>query len=252
MIANPNHDFFDGLYQHIWQQIIPAQLTEKEVGHLIEQHGLNHSSRVLDLMCGYGRHSVLLAQQGISVTAIDNLAAYIQQLSGIQQKESLPIESIHASVFDWQPSKQYHWALCMGNSLNFFSPAELPIVLQKISDSLVVGGYCWINSWSLAEIALLNPMDGKCQSTQIGRYRHTNTFFLKQQPLRIEIESQIEDDAGNIEKKSGIDFLYTLDQLRDSLAAAGLTLLKTESVPGKKLFEKGDPRAYLLSQKLIK
>ncbi len=250
MISNPNHSFFDGFYQEIWQQVIPEELTAKEVNHLLTHHQLDATKRVLDLMCGHGRHTIALAKNGIAVTAIDNLPAYVRHIEQVQQTESLPIEVIETSLLDWKPEGKFDWALCMGNSLNFFSPDELPIVLKKVSDSLVTGGFFWINSWSLAEIVLLDPMDGKSQSAQLGRFSHTNRFHLKQSPLRLEIESCIEDEFGNREEKLAIDFLYSLEQLTDYLAAVGLKVLKTESIPGKKLFEKGDPRAYILIQKI--
>ena len=55
MSANPNHHYFDGFYQLIWQQIIPPALTQKEVEHILAHFQLNATTPVLDLMCGYGR-----------------------------------------------------------------------------------------------------------------------------------------------------------------------------------------------------
>lgn len=250
MSVNPNHSYFDGFYQEIWQQIIPEALTEKEIDHLIDHYKLDGSTRVLDLMCGHGRHSLALARKGISVTAVDNLAAYIHQIERERIRESLPIRAVQANLMDWSPQPGHHWALCMGNSLNFFSPQELPIVLQKVSDSLVDGGYFWINSWSIAEIIEQQPIDGTVHSTPVGRFQHTNRFQLMQDPPRLEIESRIEDETGKTEEKWAIDYLYSLDELRSLLACAGLQFLKAESVPGKKPFEVGAPRVYILSQKL--
>lgn len=251
MMLNPNHHFFDGFYQEIWQQIMPEALTQKEVEHLVGVYGLNADTPVVDLMCGYGRHALALARKGIPVTALDNLPAYIRSLAEIAKAESLPIHPICASTVDWIPAGGHQWALCMGNSLNFFSPDELPLVLQKVSDSLLPGGHFWINSWSIAEIILPQSLEGKSSTARIGRFQHANRFSVKENPLRLEIESRIEDEQGQVEEKTGVDFLYTLGELREYLAAAGLTLLKAESVPGKKDFVAGDPRIYILSQKQV-
>lgn len=250
MIANPNHRYFDGIYQQLWQQIIPAALTEKEVGYLLEQFKLDASTPVLDLMCGYGRHAVALAEKSVPVTALDNQPNYIRQIEEVAQSGQLPITAVCMQALDWEPIAGHQLALCMGNSLNFFSPDELPVFLQKVSDSLNPGGYFWINSWSIAEIALRDPLDGQTRSTQIGDFTHTNTFHLRMDPLRIEIESRIEDGLGHVEEKMGIDFLYSISALEEWLAQAGLKLLAAESVPGKKAFETGAPRVYLLSQKV--
>ncbi len=249
MSANPNHHYFDGFYQLIWQQIIPPALTQKEVEHVLAHFQLNATTPVLDLMCGYGRHALALATQGIPVTAIDNQPSYIDQIETQATEQNLPLTAICSNALDWNPVPQHQLALCMGNSLNFFSPAELPVFLQKVSASLLPGGYFWINSWSISEIALQDPLDGETLTTQLGDFSHTNTFHLKTDPLRIEIESRIEDAKGNREEKLAIDYLYSIPVLSDALKQAGLDLLVAESIPGKRSFEKGDPRVYILSQK---
>lgn len=250
MSVNPNHQYFDGFYQHIWQQIIPAALTEKEVEHMIERFQLNASTPVLDLMCGYGRHALALAKLGIPVTAIDNQPNYIAQIQASATNAALPITSICSDALYWSPVPNHKLALCMGNSLNFFAPDELPIFLQKVAASLLPGGYCWINSWSISEIALQDTLDGETLTTQLGAFRHSNTFHLHADPLRIEIESRIEAENGQVEEKLAIDYLYSIPVLTDVLQQAGLKLVVAESIPGKKIFEKGDPRVYLLIQKI--
>jgi len=189
MSINPNHGYFDGLYQQIWQQIIPTALTEKEVAHMVERFQLNASTPVLDLMCGHGRHARSLAKQGIPVTAIDNQSNYIQQIETASREESLPITAICSDALAWMPVPNHQLALCMGNSLNFFTPDELPLFLQKVSASLSPGGHCWINSWSISEIALQDPRDGETLTTQLGAFSHTNTFHLK--PTRCASRSKV-------------------------------------------------------------
>ena len=249
MSINPNHSYFHGNYQEIWKQVIPEQLTDKEIGHLVDQYGLNTSTKGLDLMCGHGRHALALAAKGIPVTAVDNLNSYIQQIEQAATSHSLPITTFCQNLLEWNPVTKHDWALCMGNSLNFFSPVELPVLLRKVADSLVPSGYFWINSWSIAEIVLPRTQKKESHSSVIGPYRHTNHFELKHDPLRIEIQSIITDELGGKEEKMAIDYLYTIEELRHYLAEAGLLLIKAESVPGKKLFSEGDPRVYVLSQK---
>lgn len=249
MSQNPNHQYFDGFYQQIWQQLIPATLTEKELNHLFERFRLNETTPVLDLMCGYGRHAVPIAQRGVPVTALDNQPNYIAQIEAARSEQDLPIIPICSEVLEWLPIAGHQLALCMGNSLNFFSPDELSVFLRKVSASLLPGGYFWINSWSITEIAGLDPLDGQTQTSVQGTFKQTNTFHYRTDPLRFEIESHIEDQQGNVEKKLAIDYLYSIPELSEALAHAGLKLVAAESVPGKKAFETGAPRVYLLSQK---
>ena len=64
-MSNINDTFFDGHYKEIWKTLIPDELTVKEVDFMVPHFGLQPGSKVLDLMCGYGRHAIALAKKGI-------------------------------------------------------------------------------------------------------------------------------------------------------------------------------------------
>ena len=54
---------------------------------MLQYFNLQPGSKVLDLMCGYGRHAIALAKKGIEVTAIDNLEEYINEIKDTAEKE---------------------------------------------------------------------------------------------------------------------------------------------------------------------
>ena len=56
-MSNINNTYFDGYYKEIWKAIIPDELTVKEVDFILPYFNLQPGSKVLDLMCGYGRHA---------------------------------------------------------------------------------------------------------------------------------------------------------------------------------------------------
>ena len=85
---NINNSFFDGYYKDIWRAIIPEALTKAEVDYVVSEGELRAGSKVLDLMCGYGRHALSLARKGMNVTAIDNLTDYIDEIKQIAEKEN--------------------------------------------------------------------------------------------------------------------------------------------------------------------
>ena len=76
-MENVNNTYFDGYYKEIWRSYIPPELTVKETDFMIRHFNLQPGNKVLDIMCGYGRHAIALAEKGISVTAVDNLSEYI-------------------------------------------------------------------------------------------------------------------------------------------------------------------------------
>ena len=56
--TNINNVFFKGAYKEAWRHLIPQGLTEAETDFIIDIASLSGQSKVLDLMCGYGRHAL--------------------------------------------------------------------------------------------------------------------------------------------------------------------------------------------------
>ena len=72
-MSNVNDSFFEGHYKTIWKEITPPILTEREILFIKKYFQLNENSLILDLMCGYGRHAVGLAEigRGLRKTSFD-------------------------------------------------------------------------------------------------------------------------------------------------------------------------------------
>ena len=47
----------------------------------------------------------------------------------------------------------------------------------------------------------------------------------------------------------GIDYIYSVNEMEAMLKNAGLSLKEVYSIPGKKKFTIGDPRAYIIAEK---
>src|SRR5690349_8699958 len=99
---NINSNFFDGYYKDIWRTLMPDALTNAEVDYLVNEAQLEAGDKVLDLMCGYGRHALLLARLGVNVTAVDNLIDYVNEIKEIAQKERLPITALQEDVIEFE------------------------------------------------------------------------------------------------------------------------------------------------------
>ena len=156
---NINNSFFDGHYKEIWRQIFPEKTTLAEIDFIINDGKLDRGDTVLDIMCGYGRHSLELARRGINVTAVDNLCDYINEIKAKTAAENLPIICLCEDVLEMQLDHQYDAIICMGNSLQFFNEPDTLRILANLSEHLKPGGKFYINTWSLAEIAMKNFKD---------------------------------------------------------------------------------------------
>ncbi|TMI94959.1 MAG: methyltransferase domain-containing protein [Bacteroidetes bacterium] len=244
---NVNNSFFDGYYKDIWRQIFPDKTTKAEVDFIVEEARLSSQSTILDLMCGYGRHALEFARRKINVTAVDNLPDYINEIKEKSVSEELSLQCICTDVLEMQMDQEYDAVICMGNSLQFFDEEDVIRLLSNISEHLKAKGKVFINTWSIAEIAM-NSFKEKSWSRIGGLLFLTDSKFLFQ-PTRIETNSIIITDGGEKEEKKGIDFIYSISELESMFNKTGFQLKEVYSIPGKKRFTVGEPRAYIVAEK---
>ncbi len=246
--TNINNSFFEGSYKHVWKGIIPPALTEAEVDFIQEIAALKDNSRVLDIMCGYGRHALELARRGVNVSAVDNLQDYIDEIKSKAGEEDLPINATQADVLHAKFDGVYDAAICMGNSFAFFNQEDSVTILKNISAHLKPAGVFIINSWMVAEIAIKHFKERDWHYA--GHYKCLLEYRYCFHPSRIESEQTIIAPDGTVETVKGIDYIFTLDELEKMFREAGLRTKDIFSTPRKKKFKVGDGIIYIVAEKV--
>lgn len=246
---NINNDYFDGYYKEIWRSFIPDELTIKEMDFMIPYFNLKPGDKVLDIMCGYGRHALALAKKGIIVTAVDNLRDYIDEIKKTVNEENLPVTSIKADIMQYEADSDFDLVICMGNSLNFFEPVDAQQLIENIYSSLKPGGHFLINSWSVAEIAIKQFRERSWSEVNGLKFLTDSKYLFH--PTRIETECIMIAPDGNRETKTGIDYIFSISEIEAMLNKGGFILKEAYSIPGKKKFSLGEPRAYIIAEKTL-
>lgn len=244
---NVNSNFFDGHYKEVWRSFIPDELTKRELDFIIQYFNLTPDSNVLDIMCGYGRHSIGLARKGYRVTAVDNLSDYISDIQKTVAEENLPVQYIRSDILAYTPSEKYDLAICMGNSINFFDENDSISLMTTISNSLNKRGHFLINTWSLAEI-VIKSFESKSWAYDGDHKMLTDSEYLFN-PTRIETEYIMIDKNGHEEIKKAVDYIFSFSEIQRMLEIAGFSIKEVFSIPGKKKFTLGEPRAYIVAEK---
>lgn len=89
-------------YKNNWTLAIKNQSwvgeTEKQVEFIIDTLSLCGKERILDLACGFGRHSLALARKGFSVVGADITKTYIDDAIKSAKAASLNVDFIHSDI----------------------------------------------------------------------------------------------------------------------------------------------------------
>ncbi|HEX2535977.1 MAG TPA: class I SAM-dependent methyltransferase [Chitinophagaceae bacterium] len=249
LTANINSTFFSGMYQDVWRKLIPAGLSEAEVDLMMDAANLRPGSRVLDFMCGYGRHALELGRRGVNVTAVDNEHNYIREIGEKAAAARLPVEAQVADAASMTLTGTYDLAVCMGNSFAFFDRPAAAAILANISRHLQPGGKLIINTWMIAEIALKHFRDKEWFYVEGYKYLMDHKFLFH--PSRIESDHILIREDGVSEHLKGVDYILTLDELSSLFAETGIRMEAVYSTPRKRPFHFGDTRAYILAEKRV-
>lgn len=245
--TNINDTFFNGFYKDVWRKLVPAGLTEAENDFIKEITGLQEGQKVLDIMCGYGRHALALARQGFAVTAVDNSNAYISEIDEYARIENLNLLTIHSSVLELKLVQTYDAIICMGNSFAFFNEEEATSILKNLSKHLKPGGIFLINTWMLGEIAIKHYREKEWFYAENYKYLVDNNYCFN--PTRIESEHIIIRSDGETEHIKGVDYIFTIAEFEKILLKGGFLLGEVYSTPRKRKFQFGDTRAYIVARK---
>jgi len=116
-------------------------------------------------------------------------------------------------------------------------------------------GDIWL--WSITNgVFLFHPPGNSIKQfnenfwTTVGDLKCLYNSKYRFSPARIETESIFIASDGNTETKKAIDYIYSLNETEAMLSSSGLGVKETWSIPGKKKFTLGEPRIYIIAEKI--
>ena len=134
-------DFFRNDYLAVYDHQFTAERAEKEVEFAVQALQLKPGSRVLDLCCGQGRHSVLLAKHGFQVTGIDLNPDYLELTQMAARAAGVKVETIAADMREIPFQDHFDAIVNMYSSFGYLeSEAEDLRVLTSAARALKPGG----------------------------------------------------------------------------------------------------------------
>lgn len=161
----------DDWWRDFFQPLVgEAMFTAKEeqsrieVDHILARTGLAPPAEVLDLACGVGRHALVFATRGFSVTGLDYSAPFLRAARRNARAAGLRIRFVQADMKEIGaqfPAARFDLVVSLFNSFGYFARRRDDArMLHAVHRVLRPGGALVINTLNRAGVArrLKQPM----------------------------------------------------------------------------------------------
>lgn len=133
-------------YKNIWTLDIKnmgwVEETKSQVDFIASVLRIRGNERILDLGCGFGRHSLELAKMGCTVVGVDITKEYIDDANKTAQADRLPAAFIHSDVRDIDFDDEFDIVLNMADGVIGYleNDEENRKIFSKAAKALRKGG----------------------------------------------------------------------------------------------------------------
>jgi SAM-dependent methyltransferase len=238
--------FFSDLWLDVQKLFKTDEETYAEVRFIERALHLAPRSRVLDVPCGAGRHSIELAKQGHHVTGVDITQPFLDHARRKAREHSVEVRWDQRDMRDLPWKEEFDAALCFWGSFGYFDDEGNANFLDSVSSVLKPGGRFLLDT-HVAETLLPKLVDrrgwkrvGGTMVLEEKRYDHVSARTTTEWTL---IQN------GRMFKKSSYIRLYTFAELSKLLERYGFANLEAYGSLDSEPFGLGSPRLYLVSTK---
>ncbi|MFL0557913.1 class I SAM-dependent methyltransferase [Paenibacillus barengoltzii] len=218
-----------------------AQGAKHEVQRMIRWLHLPPGAKVLDLCCGMGRHSLALAEAGYQVTGVDLSEVLLREARRLDPEGRIIWHRADMRELPFQ-SGEFAAVVNLFTSFGYFKEDEEQIkVLREASRVLKSGGRFLLDFLNPAYVAAhLVPYSEREDAGQqiVERRRIEDGYVIKD----IEITAPGGEPRHYMERIK----LYELDDFRQMLKEAGLTLQNVHGDYDEELYDPNTSRRMIL------
>ena len=245
-------------YRKIWTLDIQNQSwvedTKRQVTFLIDELKLQGGEKILDLACGFGRHSLELARRGFAVTGVDITPAYIQYAKEQAESEGLDARFLCADIREVGFESEFDLVLNMADGAVGYleNDAENRKIFAVVSKALKPGGWHFMDIMNGSYAEKHFP----CKLWDAGEMGLTLSNFEWDDKTRTLIYGQLDFEYGKALKKPEMTEgnpirLYTLTEIAEIMSSVGMKVINSYAdFTGKPSSDK-DIQLMVYSQKML-
>ncbi len=196
--------------------------AEKQVEFIEQTIPLKHGNKILDLACGYGRHSIILARKGYCVTGYDLSADYIREAKQEAEEVGVKLDFQQIDMRRLDLSQEYDVILSLSTSLAFYDEEVNKDIFRRIYKALKDKGTFVFDQGNI--FSFVNKKTNKSEKLSDGRRHHYELDFDAAKCV-LRRRSILEDKHGRQEAGWDIRY-YTLPELRILMKWIGFDIVK--------------------------
>jgi SAM-dependent methyltransferase len=241
-------EFFTELPNEFWRRVVPPQATESEVDFIENRLGLKPPSRVVDVPCGSGRHTLTLAARGHDVVGVDISTEAVDHARRAAADAGLDVELVVAEMRDIPRDGSFDAAVCMGNSFGYLDLDGLREFVAALAAAVRSGGGLVVDFSAAAESVLPGFVDDQPRDMTVGDITVTgsNTYDVAGSRL---LSSYVFTRGAQQVKVTALHHVYTVAHLRQLLVDGGFADIKQYGGPNSEPFEVGTGRLLLTARR---
>ena len=201
--------------------------ANRQVDFLIKQLHLKGTEKILDLACGFGRHSLEFARRGYDVTGIDITPAYIDYVNEQAKKENLNAKFICQDIRTITFDEEFDVVLNMADGAIGYleDDGENHKIFSVIAKALKNGGKHFMDIMNGSYAQTHFP----CKLWDAGEKGLTLSAFEWEKDRKTLIYGQVDYMYGEAlykpEMKEGNPIrLYSLDEITEIFCKLGLRI----------------------------
>jgi SAM-dependent methyltransferase len=143
MLQKRGKPWYEEVFDEDFLRTLPfmtPEQTAREVKFIREALSPAKGGDVLDIGCGYGRHALELAQQGLRLTGLDLSLPMLIKAADSAQRRGLAVNFVHADMREMTFNAQFDAAYCVLSSFGYFDEETNLRVATAIGRALKPGG----------------------------------------------------------------------------------------------------------------
>lgn len=220
-MADHTHEWFESWFDTEYYHILYKNRDQSEaqffIDNLCKKLNVGNGSKVLDLACGKGRHSIYLAQKGCDVTGIDLSPNSIHEA---QKHENAHLRFWVKDMRQHLGQEEYDVIFNLFTSFGYFEDTEDNLkVLKAVKNALKPQGYLVLDYFNAIKALKSLP---KKESKEIDGIQFDIRKSLSQGKI---IKQIIVNDMGHTEEYFEKVSAFTLDNFNEMLDKVGLKAL---------------------------